>query len=476
MKRWSRMPLRTRLTVACAVGTTVVLGSVGIFAYLRMAATLLETTDAGLRSRAEILAADIRANGPTLTNVGSQLIERDEAFAQVADASGRIVQSSSIVADAPLLPPATIRSLLAPQLFDRSIPGIDNVTRLLAVPVKTSGGSFVVLVGSSLQDRADQLLQLAATFAIGGPVALAVLSLIGWLLAGAALRPVERMRTEAADISTAAATRRLTTPETDDEISRLGQTLNRMLGRIQESVEIERRFLDDASHELRTPLGILRSEVDLALSRNRSIGELEAALRSISEETDHLARLADDLLLLSRAHEGKLSIHAESVSLRDVVASACARFEPAAERAGVGIEVDVPNDPVSIDRVRLRQALDNLLANAMRHTGSGDTIRVAGGCVDGWIRLVIQDTGPGFQDEDLPHAFEPFVRGAYDGEADRNGAGLGLPIVRAIAEAHGGSATAENRREGGARITLEIATSDEQHPAPAARTGHGVPI
>ncbi|MDP9302307.1 MAG: HAMP domain-containing protein, partial [Actinomycetota bacterium] len=334
------MPLRTRLTVAFAACTTVVLGSVGFFAYARMAANLLDATDAGLRSRAEILAADVRAHGPSLANVGSELIERDEAFAQVADASGRILQSSSIVAGAPLLPPATIRSLPAPQLFDRSIPGIDNVTRVLAVPVETSGGPLVVLVGSSLQDRADELLQLAATFATGGPAALAVLGLVGWLLAGAALRPVERMRTEAAEISTAAATRRLTTPEADDEISRLGQTLNRMLDRIQASAEIERRFLDHASHELRTPLGILRSEVDLALSRSRSVGELEAALRSISEETDHLARLADDLLLLSRAHEGNLSIHPESVSLRDVVASACARFEPAAERAGVGIEVD----------------------------------------------------------------------------------------------------------------------------------------
>jgi len=447
---------------------------VGYFAYGRMAATLLAATDAGLRSRAEILAADVRAHGPSLANVGSELIERDEAFEQVADASGRIVQSSSIVAGASLLPPATIRSLPAPQLFDLRIPGIDNVTRALAVPVETSDGRSVILVGASLQDRADELLQLAATFAIGGPVALGVLSLAGWLLAGAALRPVERMRTEAAEISTAAATRRLTTPETGDEISRLGQTLNQMLDRIQTSAETERRFLDDASHELRTPLGILRSEVDLALSRSRSVGELEAALRSISEETDHLARLADDLMILSRAHQGKLSIHAELVSLRNVVESACARFEPAARRAGIRIEVDVVDDRAGVDPVRLRQALDNLLANAVRQMGSADTVRVAGGCGDGWIRLVVEDTGPGFPDEILRSAFEPFVRGADGGEADRDGAGLGLTIVRAIAEAHGGSATAENRPEGGARIMIQIPASDVQYPAavtsPAAET------
>lgn len=464
MSRWSRMPLRTRLTVAFTAGTAVVLGSVGAFAYTRMASNLLDATDAGIRSRAEILAADVRAHGPSLANVGSELIELDEAFEQVADANGRIVQSSAIVADAPLLPPATIRSVTGPQIFERTIPGIDNTTRVLAVPVQISAGRTVVLVGSSLQDRADELLQLAATFAIGGPIALAVLSLVGWLLAGAALRPVEQMRSEADEISTAATTRRLSTRETDDEISRLGQTLNRMLDRIQSSAEVERRFLDDASHELRMPLAILRSEVDLALSRSRSVDELEAALRSISEETDHLARLADDLLLLSRSRDGKLSIRPESVSLREMLTSACARFEPVAERAGVALEVEAPDVSVSVDPVRLRQALDNLLANAMRHVEPGDVVRVAGRYDDGRIGVVVEDTGPGFENGTLLSAFEPFVRGGDDDEGDRGGAGLGLPIVRAIAEAHGGSAIAENRPDGGARITIEI-PSGEPHPA-----------
>jgi len=453
VRRWNRLSLRTRLTVAFAAGTAVVLALVGVFAYVRMAANLLATTDAGLRSRAEIVAADVRKHGPDLANVGSELIERDEAFEQIADATGRIVRSSTIVADTPLLPPDAIRSLRVPRIFERTIPGIDGVTRILAVPLDTSSGRSVVMVAASLQDRADQLLQLAATFAIGGPIALAVLSLAGWLLAGAALRPVERMRAEAAEISTAADERRLTIPAADDEVARLGTTLNLMLDRIQASGETERRFLDDASHELRTPLGILRSEVDLALSRSRTADELEAALRSVSEETDHLARLADDLLVLSRAHEGTLSIHAERIDLHELASSVCAHFEAAADRAGVRIEVDVRPATVSADPVRLRQALDNLLANALRHTASGDTIRIRGENAAGWTRLGVEDPGPGFPVAILDRAFEPFVRA--DG-GDSGGAGLGLPIVRAIAEAHGGSAIAENRPEGGAAVTLRI--------------------
>lgn len=457
MRRWNRLRLRTRLTLAFAAGTAIVLASVGIFAYVRMASNLLAANDAGLRSRAEILASDVRQNGPALANVGADLIERDESFEQIADASGRIIQSSSIVSGTPLLPPITIRSLRRPELFDRTVAGIDNVTRVLAVPVETSNGRSVVMVGSSLQDRADELLQLAATFAIGGPLALATLSLAGWLLAGATLRPVERMRAEAAEISTAADNRRLTTPQVGDEVARLGGTLNRMLDRIQASAETERRFLDNASHELRTPLGILRSEVDLALSRGRTVHELEAALRSVSEETEHLTRLADDLLVLSRAHEGKLSIHPEQVSLAELVSSVCAHFESQSARAGVRIDVDVDDRTVIVDPVRIRQALDNLLANALRHTSTGDVVLVSGRRDDGAIRLAVEDSGPGFANEILPKAFEPFVRGAGgDVNGGGVGTGLGLPIVRAIAEAHGGSAIAENRSEGGARIIVSI--------------------
>src|SRR3989442_14000433 len=175
MRRWNRLHLRTRLTLIFAAGTAVVLASVAIFTYERTAADLLSANDAGLRSGAEILAADVRQNGPALANVGAELIERDESFEQIADAAGQIVQSSSIVSGKPLLPPTVIRSLRRPQIFDRIIPGIDNVTRVLAVPVETASGPSAVIVGSSLQDRADALLQLAATFAIGGPLALAPL-------------------------------------------------------------------------------------------------------------------------------------------------------------------------------------------------------------------------------------------------------------------------------------------------------------
>jgi heavy metal sensor kinase len=438
-----------------AAGTTLVLVAIGVFVYQRSAADLLDTVDAGLRSRAEILVADVRAHGPALADVGSNLIESDEAFAQIADASGVVVQSSEIVRGTALLSSDVLSALHGPTLFDRTVPGIDNTTRVLAVPVVTSTGRAIVVVGSSLQDRADQLLQLAATLGIGTPVALILISLAGWLLAGAALRPVERMRREAAEISMTDPVSRLTLPVADDEILRLGVTLNAMLDRIQASIERELRFVDDASHELRTPLSILKAELELALARPRSAGEMEAALRSASEETDHLVRLAEDLLVLARAHGGRLPVQGERTDLRELLQGIARRHEPRAAAAGVVITVEAPRTFAQVDSARLRQAVDDLLDNAVRHTPRGGRIVVSGERDEGSVRFAVQDTGPGFTPESLHRAFEPFER---DGGAQENdgGSGLGLAIVRVIAEAHGGSAQVENVPGGGARVTLVV--------------------
>ncbi len=455
MRRWTRLPLRLRLALVFAAGTTLVLVAVGVFVYQRSAADLLDTVDAGLRSRAEILVADVRAHGPELANVGSSLIEKDEAFAQIADASGAVVQSSEIVRGSALLSSDVLSSLKRPTLFDRIVPGIDNTTRVLAVPVVTSTGRAIVVVGSSLQDRADQLLQLAATLAIGTPVALILISLAGWLLAGAALRPVERMRREAAVISMTDPASRLTLPVADDEILRLGVTLNAMLDRIQTSIERELRFVDDASHELRTPLSILKAELDLALARPRSAGEMEAALRSASEETDHLVRLAEDLLVLARAHGGRLPVQGERTDLRELLQGIAGRHEPRALAAGLEITVDAPDVFAHVDAARLRQALDDLLDNAVRHTPRGGRIHVSAERDDGSVRFAVEDTGSGFAPEALDRAFEPFARdGAM--QEDDGGSGLGLAIVRVIAEAHGGSAQVENVPGGGARVSLVV--------------------
>ena len=441
------------MTLVFALGTAAVLLTVGAFVYRSTGNDLLSAVDAGLLSRAELIAQDVRANGPTVADTGSRLIEADEAFAQVADASGGIVESSPIVAGQPLLGASMLRGIARPTFYDRSVPGIDNTTRVIAVPVTpTPSGDTYVLVGASLQDRRDELIQLAVTLGIGGPIALVVIAVAGWLLAGAILRPVEEMQREAAEITSSDLGRRLSLPPANDEISRLGRTLNSMLDRIEDSFVRERRFVDNASHELRTPVAILKAELDLALSRARTSEELEEALRSAGEETDHLARLAEDLLVLSRANDGGLAIHRSEVELPSLIAQVVRHFEPRAAESGVRIEVGMTPERAFVDPVRIRQALDDLLDNAVRHSPREGLIRISARHDDGCLRLQVEDSGNGFPEAFIPHAFESFARSETDG----NGAGLGLAIVRAIAEAHDGSADVSNREDGGAVVTMAI--------------------
>jgi len=280
---------------------------------------------------------------------------------------------------------------------------------------------------------------------------------------------VERMRRQAADISASDPSRRLSVSSGGDEIALLGATLNEMLDRVEESVDRERRLIDRASHELRTPLAIQRMDLDLALSGPQTTQELRDALRSVSEENDHLIRLAEDLLLLSRARDGELSITRTPVSLVEVLDDARHRNLPRALDAGVRLETSAAAESVRVDPAWVRQAIDNLVENALRHTPSGGRIDLRAEWVDGTVSLIVEDSGSGFPRALLDRAFEPLARSGVGAARRGSGAGVGLAVVRTIAEAHGGRAWAENRPQGGARVTLELrvdGVAETSEPAP----------
>ena len=261
---------------------------------------------------------------------------------------------------------------LAPIFLNRGpLPGLQDESRLLAVPVRARGRRLVAVVGTSTEARAESQADLAQLLLVGGPVALLLASLAAYGVAAAALRPVEAMRARAAEVSTAEPDQRLPVPPTHDEIARLGVTLNAMLGRLGEALAHERRFVADASHELRTPLAILKTELDLALSQERSPAELRAALASASEETDRLTQLAEDLLTIAQTDQGELPVRLAPTNVGEVLSGVARRFSRRAEEGGRDIEVSVePGLEVAGDRMRLDQALGNLLDNALRY-GSG---------------------------------------------------------------------------------------------------------
>jgi signal transduction histidine kinase len=311
-----------------------------------------------------------------------------------------------------------------------------------------------VVVGTPLEARDDALATLRTELLVGGPAALLLASLIGYLIAAAALRPVERMRTRAAAISANRLSERLPIAASRDEIARLGETLNQMLGRLETALERERSFVADASHELRTPLAHLRTEVELALESPRERDELEAALRSVGHESDRLSQLAEDLLLLARVDKGTLPIRRDEVDLDELLGGMAVRFERRARDAGRTIESNGGGGRARVDRLRIEQALGNLIDNALRH-GAG-TIHLSAAQHGDWLELHVADEGPGFPADFAPHAFERFSRANQ--HRGSGGTGLGLAIVAAVAQAHGGSATASNAPGGGGDVSVCVAS------------------
>jgi two-component system OmpR family sensor kinase len=449
----SRVPIRLRLTLAFALAMAAVLTATGVFLYFRLASSLDETIDEGLQARAAELAPLVaRSTSPLRGGAAG-----DEAFAQVFNRDGRVIDATPQIGERPLVgPDARERAARQGSLtLERSeVQGIEGGARLLVIPLDGQSGTLVV--GASLEERDEALRGFLGELFLIGPAALLLASLLGYGIATAALRPVEAMRAEADAVSGAEPGRRLPLPRSRDEVSRLGETLNAMLGRLESALERERSFVADASHELRTPLALLKAELDVALRRPRSREELEQALRSAAAETDRLAQLAEDLLVLARSDRGMLPLRTESVSARDLAARVAERFAHRAQAASRTIEVDAsPELDIVADGPRLEQALGNLVDNAFRH--GGGAIRLSTAERNRAVELHVVDEGPGFPPEFLSRAFERFTRA--DEARTRGGTGLGLAIAQVIAKAHGGSAHAVNRDGAGADVWLSIPTS-----------------
>src|SRR6266540_3176278 len=382
------------------------------------------------------------------------LVEAGESFAELLAADGHVLDATAPIGRRSLLTSSQVaRATREPTFLNRSsVPGLDEGARMLAIPLSLAGRRVVLVAGGTRENRAETLRSLRAAFLAGGPLALLLPSLGGYVLAGAALRPIEAMRRRAAEISASSLEERLPVPEARDEVSRLGKTLNQMLTRIQGGLERERRFAADASHELRTPLALLKTELELALQRDRSREELEATIRSAAESTERLARLAEDLLLLARAEQGRVALKEERTDVVDVLHTVARRFAPRADAERRALSVD-EGDPLVLtaDRLRLEQALSNMVDNALRHGGGHITLSAR--ARNGTAELHVIDEGAGFPRAFMDRAFERFSR-ADARSAD--GSGLGLAIVETITRAHHGQADVANRPDGGADVWLSL--------------------
>ena len=438
------LPIRVRVTAAMAVAMALVLAALGWLLYARLESHLRTELDTSLQVRADDLAALVREGG-ALAPSGRGLIEPGESFAQLLDRHGRVLDATRPLRHTALLDAATIHR---PTYTNRpSVPGLNDPARLLAVPVPRG----VLIVGATRQNNLETLVSFRNELLIAGPVALLLASLAGYFLAGLSLHPVEAMRRRAEQISADRPGERLPVPGTRDELERLGVTLNKMLERLEAALQRERDFVADAGHELRTPLALLRTQLELALRHGASGDELRSAIGESVQEVDRLTQLADDLLLLARSERGRLPLRVESISADELLSSVTTRFEWRADEEARELACDVPDGLlVRGDRLRLEQALSNLVDNALRY-GAG-RVRLCAATANGQVELRVEDEGKGFEPGFLGRAFERFSRPQGRG----GGAGLGLSIVQAIAQAHGGSAEAANAPGGGAHVWLVL--------------------
>jgi signal transduction histidine kinase len=458
-----RPPLRVRLVLGFAVAMLVVLTAAGAFVYWRVAYAL----DARLDSDLAAEATDLQRGASLHTSPSAALADlgvqgRD---AQYLDRSGRVLDTGTGLRDRPaLLSPtqlsdAGLRPVSVEQggLFSKR----GQHLRITAQPVRFQNSSQVAIAVAAvrLDQRDEALRELLGQLALANLAALTIASFVGYRLARAALQPVERYRTRAEQIAAGATGVRLDVPRgTDDEITRLGHTLNTMLAAQEHAAAAQQQFIDDASHELRTPLTVLAAEVELALQRTRSPAEYEQTLRRISADVSELVELADDLLTLGA--QGSSSPQAQPVPaaelLREAAERARATLPP---QDGRRVCLNVPDGlEAQADPALLRRALGNLVDNAVRYgegtitltgvgvagtstSGAGTSGAPMSGAAMSGSRpdatvLAVHDDGTGIAADFLPHAVERFRQA----QESRTGAGrgLGLALVDAIVTAHHG--------------------------------------
>jgi heavy metal sensor kinase len=301
------------------------------------------------------------------------------------------------------------------------------------------------------------------------PFVLAASLLIGYLLVGRTLKPVDQIVDEVEAISDGRSLhRRLAEPKTHDELARLNSTLNAMLARLEQSFATLRRFTADASHELKTPLTVLRSGIERSLTHPTTSPDVMETLEETLLEVNRMAELVDSLLTLARADEGRAPLHLDDLDLREVLAELAETAGILGEQVSVDVAVEVPQQPILMraDRSRLRQLLQNLLSNAIKYTPSGGSVWIGSATEDGRVVLTVRDAGIGIAPGDLPHIFDRFWRAdpARSRTGARPGAGLGLAISKWIAEAHGGSIAVQSKPGRGTTFTVTLPIGRDQAP------------
>ena len=479
--------IRRRLALGYAAALSLTLAVFGTLVYLELRKPSLAALDQQLAGERDLalnyLTESHRVLGtlvlssvpPSLGQGVSAPFQGLRDYMLLADSAGQLLFASDSAAalafgDLEVLATRLTPPPAAPTALSLRLTGGREV-RVLVAPVRTAGAGIASILVAAPTDRnvPDATVFLRSMLLVA-PLVLLGSTLAGYWLAARALRPVEGIIDELEAITDGRSLhRRLAVPIAGEEVTRLAQTLNGMLARLELSFSSLRRFTADASHELKTPLMVLRAGVERTLTHPKTPTENLAVLDETLEEINRMTELVESLLTLARADEGRAPLAVEQVDLRDLLAEASETAGMLGESGSVSVASAMPDTPVHamVDRRRIREMLLNLVTNAIKYTPTGGSVELALREQPQGIEFVVRDTGIGIAAGDLPHIFERFWRAdlARSRTGDRPGSGLGLAITKWIAEAHGGSIAVKSRPGRGTTFTVVLPRVEGPEPA-----------
>ena len=440
---WS-VRARTTLLTSVAVTLALIVSSLVLTIFLRQ--TLLDDLDTAARARVNDVAGLVRQNRSIPRSIGFG--GHEDGFVQVIEDGEVIGSTRNLAAEPPISrkrPPAGELERFTMQAVPT---GEDDRYRVLSTAAeRPDGGEAVIYVGFTIERVEDGVRRLRDLLVVGIPLLVVFVAITTWYLVGRALRPVEAIRLEVADISTRDLSRRVPVPATRDEIARLAGTMNETLDRLEESVERQRRFVGDASHELQSPIAAAQVELGVALAHSED-ADWPAVADALLREHERLERLIRDLLYLARSEQDATPLRRAPIDIDDLIHDAAARLRP---RSPVPIdESGVHAAEIRGDADQLRRAIGNLLDNGCRYARTRVTVTTF--VRSGHVEIVVANDGPAVPEADRDRIFERFARSDGSRTRGTGGTGLGLAISKEILIAHGGDLTLADQPNGAAFV------------------------
>jgi len=458
------LPIKWKLTIWYSGILALILVVFSSAVYVYFENSLMNSIDTKIKSIADVLSSSLTgANNQSVLGNFERYLENvlgkkpKGKFIQIIDPSGKIgAKMNDMETDAVPVPLSTMERAANGEIVYETIENQNSRTRMVTIPFIENKQVSFVQVGSSLADFDETMRKLLIIMVIGIPTSLTVIVIVGYFMAKKSLKPVDQITKAAVKISSSNLDERIDIKGRKDELSRLADTFNAMIGRLKDSFQRINQFSIDVSHELKTPLTILKGETEVALRKERSNEEYRQLLQSNLEEIDRMAQIIDDLLLLSKADRKDVKLNIENISLRDLIADVCMKMKIFADKKEITLIVDELADVrLSGDELKLRRMLWNIIENGIKYTPKDGVVTVSSYTNNGCVCIDVRDNGIGISADDVKYIFDRFYR-ADRSRKRESGSGLGLSISKWIAEAHKGAIEVTSQPAQGSQFLIKL--------------------